>query len=562
MLAAAVAAACVAYDPAAFSAEPKLALLLFVGVVGSAFALVGSGRARASTPVLVLCVLAGWLGLSSRAGAGEGGSAPAIWAAAAVVGLLAGRLRRSEAQRAAELACVAVGGIVGAVAVVEAALGHRGMSITGFVGNPNWLGLLMLVTLLPSLAVCRRTLRERTATRGLFVASVLAQAAGLVLGQSRVAWVALAVGALVWLVASRTARAPGRWIVGALVAVSLVLAFGPSPGWMSSEGAGAGASLAGRLWIWRATGAAALEALPFGTGPGGFGAAFLDAQGAQLASLDVAGASRRFTNATTAHNELLHTLTELGPLGLLALGALLVTGIEQLARRWSAGAAAVAACAVASVADSPLHVPAIAVLLAMVLAAAPRTWRLRPARPWASRAVWAATLVSSALLLASTSTRWRAARLLTASKDAGPPERMALLDRAVRVAPASGAAAFEHGLSFLEVGRFDAALSELRRSRDLLPNVGTDVAIGNAHLRAGRPLDAKRAYERALARHPGSFRAHANAAVAFVELRDHVSAERHLRAARRLYPGHPKLARIAEQLSRARIDLETASIDR
>jgi tetratricopeptide (TPR) repeat protein len=84
------------------------------------------------------------------------------------------------------------------------------------------------------------------------------------------------------------------------------------------------------------------------------------------------------------------------------------------------------------------------------------------------------------------------------------------------------------------------------------------VALGNALTRQGAGEQAIAAYRRALALHPTLFRAHANLAEV---LRHHGAldeAARHLEAARQLQPHHPKLAQIAEQLRRDRIDAETA----
>jgi len=93
----------------------------------------------------------------------------------------------------------------------------------------------------------------------------------------------------------------------------------------------------------------------------------------------------------------------------------------------------------------------------------------------------------------------------------------------------------------------ETPLAELERSRALLPQVATEVAIGNAHLFAGDADAAAAACQRALRLDPGSFRAHANLAVALRRLGRDDDAELHLRAARRIWPYHPVLAAIAAQ---------------
>jgi tetratricopeptide (TPR) repeat protein len=89
-----------------------------------------------------------------------------------------------------------------------------------------------------------------------------------------------------------------------------------------------------------------------------------------------------------------------------------------------------------------------------------------------------------------------------------------------------------------------------------MANVGTDVALGNAHLGTGALGPAIAAYQAALARHPGSFRGHANLAEALRRQGRLAEATQHLEVARRLLPGHPKLAELAERLTRDRQEAE------
>jgi tetratricopeptide (TPR) repeat protein len=168
-----------------------------------------------------------------------------------------------------------------------------------------------------------------------------------------------------------------------------------------------------------------------------------------------------------------------------------------------------------------------------------------------------ALLGAAALLLAASVSTWVAARRLTAAREALPGARRALLASAARVDPADGEIALEQGLFELASGDPEAALVALQRSRALLGNVGTDVAIGNAEMRLGRPEAALAAYEAALLRHPGSFRAHANASEPLLALGRLDEAERHLTLAAQLWPGNAHLAEMWEQLRRARIDAAT-----
>ncbi len=282
-----------------------------------------------------------------------------------------------------------------------------------------------------------------------------------------------------------------------------------------------------------------------------FSDAYLVEQGRFLLGLDVAEASRTFVHATTAHNEWLHAFATLGVVGLLLLVALVATGIDGVARRFPAGAGALGALAVGASADVPLHVPAILVITTLMLATAPRK-KLR-----GSRVAAVVALALCALLLEASVRQWRATRLATRARDAVPALRTELLRRAAALTPRSAEAQFARGADQVERGELSSGLATLQRSRELSAAVSTDVAIGNALVQLGRPAEARTAFARALGMNPGSFRAHANLAVALGDLGDFAAAERELAQAQKLYPGHPKLARIVEALRKKRLEQET-----
>ena len=116
--------------------------------------------------------------------------------------------------------------------------------------------------------------------------------------------------------------------------------------------------------------------------------------------------------------------------------------------------------------------------------------------------------------------------------------------------------ALERGLRELDLGYGTLALKELWRSRRLLANVGTDVAIGNAEMLLGHPEAAEAAYRRALARNPGSFRAHANLSQARLALGALEEAERELGIAAELWPGNPRLEEMGERIRKAVFERE------
>jgi len=358
--------------------------------------------------------------------------------------------------------------------------------------------------------------------------------AAFYLASSRTAWLALALAALVF------SRPRWRWL--ALVPVVGLVAIGAALGGLAD-------AWAGRIWIWRASLDVALGAQPFGLGVGDFPWAFLDAQGALLAGLDAPAAAVRFANAATAHQDWIEVAAHGGLPALLALAAAVAIALLDLGRRWRAGGACVLTVALCALGDAPLHQPGVIAPLALVLASS-RPWPSRRARQLAH----AACLVAAVALLPAAARSWLSSRLLSRARSADLSERMTLLGRAVEIDPRSGEAALLQGLARLELGDATGALGELERSRGRLANLGTDVAIGNAHVVRGDPAQAIEAYRRALARHPGYFRAHANLAEALRRAGRLGEAERHLAIARQLQPGHPKLARIAEQLRKARID--------
>ena len=77
------------------------------------------------------------------------------------------------------------------------------------------------------------------------------------------------------------------------------------------------------------------------------------------------------------------------------------------------------------------------------------------------------------------------------------------MQHAARVDPASGEARLALGLAELAAHDAARAREDLRASRELLANAGTDAAIGEASLELGDVADAKRAFTSAVARTPG-----------------------------------------------------------
>jgi tetratricopeptide (TPR) repeat protein len=540
----AAAIALLAWDPAVPAADPKRALLLVVAAAALAWTPPRArDRSAAGAVVEIPAAAAAFLALAVLAacslawGNGGGWRDLTTLGGAAVLSIAASLRPRAEVAAMARATASVLGGGAALWVLLEALTGARGLALHGGQGNPNWLGLVLAVTLPLSLSAL---VSARRGSRGEQVLAllVLPQIPALLLAQSRTAWVALAAAGVVTLVDTRT---PLRR--NASVALALTLAIGAAATVVVAHGAAR--SLDGRIWIWRLAARAAADALPFGDGLGAFPHRFLDLQGEALAGLPTAEAARRFVNATTAHNDWLEITVETGLPGLALLASAIIAGIVACRRAGArAEAASLIAFGVAALADSPLRQPAVLAPVVLALASAPRTVPITFASP---RTVVALGLAAAAALLPIAGTTWLGARLASQARDADPERKIALLARAAEVDPRSGEIAFAAGVAHLERSEPAAAVAELERSRALLPQIATDVAIGNAHLMAGDADAAATAYRRALRRDPGSFRAHTNLAVALRRLGRDDDAELHLRAARRIWPHHPVLAEIAER---------------
>ena len=538
-LAAAIASAVLVYDPQAPGIAAKRTLLLFLGLVALALTAprIWSRRKGQRLPLATALWLAwcGWCGLSTLWASHPRYELLMTWVGGAAVALgLAPRDRRGL-RYLAGLCAALIGTGSALICLIQTALGARGIAIHGGHGNPNWLGLVLACALPLQLDLSLRLRRlRRPAWRWALITAGLSIPA-LFFANSRVAWFALLITATVF------ARGRWRWLSLAAVAVglgsSLVASHAVTVAW------------AGRWWIWRAAAAAAVEGGFSGQGLGDFPWAFLTAQGKLLSELDVSQAARGFVNATSAHNDWLEALVQTGPLGTLLLLASFGVAIAHLRKHWRAGAACVLVVAMCALGDTPLRQAGVVALLMLVFAATEKTGTKSLAA-----AARLTALGASVVLLTLAASSWLGHRLQTKARDAPLAQRIELLTRAAQLDPRSGQTALQLGLSWLELNEPHKALPALQRSRPLLANLGTDIAIGNALLRLDDTPRAIEAYQRALRRHPGYFRAHANLTEALRRAGRLTQAQRHLQIARKLQPGHPKLAKIAERLRTAIID--------
>ena len=556
-LVAGCAAAALIWDPLTPAACPKRAVGMMVSIVGSALLLGGALRRDQKRPeawslgTVGFAVLAAWTLLSLAWGNAAGvGEVTTVVLMAAIAALTASQ-SEDRARRIAATTCAVIGGATTLAVLTQAVVGGQ---VHAGHGNANRAGLVLGVTLLPALGVTLSAWRRRRRGRHALLVLGGAWLVAQLLAQSHTSWVAV-VGGLGVAGLTRGARGPRAPLVIALVpfAIGILAAVGAEP--MASLLPDAiGRALRGRAWLWHCSWDAALGALPLGAGAGGFTGAYLGAQGTALAELSIGAAARHYHYVQYAHHDALHTFVVAGPVGvLLLLASLAVTLYDHVrsGQLWLAGSTA--ALIVAGSGDAALLQPACAVVAGLLVAAGSRRVAWTRGAPYR----WGLLLVGTAWLLTIEARTWVAERWVTAARDALPQERLAHLRGAVKMQPSCGRAQFELGLAWLETGNAPGAIAALERASILSPGPTTLVALGNARVRGGDPGAAAETYHRAIALHPGSFRAHANLASVLTTLGRYEMAEQHLDHARSLYPGHPRLAQIADRLHRAEHDAAT-----
>ncbi len=549
-VAAALAFAGFAYDPRAEAAEPKRVLGLLIAALALAAWLTRRSPRRAiGWGARAGIAFVGVSSLSLAWGLPCGARDLATFVAALGAGAIAARLGPLLGAQLARTTALLTGTLVATAAVGSALVGTRGLALHAGQGNPNWLGLLLAVTLPLSVDAAHAWRRSRTACAAALTATAL-ELGALTVSHSRVGWGAT-LAALVFagiVVAFRRKRWPRRAAGVAALAVFCVAGSAAAEGDVPAD-----LALRGRAWIWHQTARAAASAAPFGAGLGRFGHVYLEAQGRELARLSPGQAARRFVNATTAHEEYLQAAVESGPVAALLLAWALLLGARAHARgRWLGGAAALIAVAVASLGDSPLRQPAVAIVTGLVLGV---TVRGRRARAGPRRvAPLLLGLAAVTWLLFAATRGWLATRERSRANDASPMVRVSMLAKSTRLDPGSGECALELGLARLALGDADGALGELRRADELLADTGVRVAIGSALLAQGHPVEADGAYRRALAFDPGSFRARVGLAEALVDEGELDLAEIEALTARRSLPGDPRVRDVLDRIRERQMD--------
>jgi Flp pilus assembly protein TadD len=575
-----VSIAALAWDPFAEASDPKRVIALLVAVVGCAVSIARVGSrieggvgapAWERWPRAWKCAAA-FVALSTLSliwGTTAGTRDLATWVAAIVVAASAARLGRERAMSAARATGVLVGAVSSSHAIVAWLGGARGLAVHGLQGNANWLGLVLAIAIPLTLDAA---LRARSFARGAALVVVALESIALVLAHARVAWVAIAVAAIVT-IPWKNMRISRRGAMATVAAIALTIgacrgagveaSTSPSSASSSTHDAPAPVAIAGRWWIAKNGAAAALASLPFGAGLGRWTHVYLTAQGRALDALPVREAARRFLDATTAHDDYVQSAVESGPFAAIALALFFVFAARELRSKWRAGSAATIAIGVSAFGDDPLHRPAVVLLLALVVATlAPDAREAEDASEARNetprrRAVSFALAAISALLLFVSTRAWIGAHLRTLARDRDPFARVTLLQRAARVDPTDGETDFELGAALLSIDEPERALVALQRSTPRFANVGTFVAMGNADLALGRTSDAIDAYFSAISLDPGSFKAHVDLSVALLDAGRLDEAEHHARVALSLEPGVDRVRALLDRIAEARMDAAT-----
>ncbi len=510
----AVAAAALVYDPSALAIDPKRTLLLAVGLLLAARQVASGAPLRLGAAGGCWLALVVWSAITLAWGSAHGLRELSLWAAMVPLLTLLRALPADRMSAQAEVASLLL--VVGTSLLALLGWPHAGH------GNPDWAALVLAANLPRVVAWARTEPRRRHAA--LLWSAVVLGGGALVVCRSRTAWLAVIVAAFVATRLHRTARV-------AFLAMAIGIC------------ATARLALQGRLWIWTQSLVVAERALPFGVGLGDFPGAFLRAQATALTPLSPGEAAHRFVYATTAHHDWLQLLAEGGlpALGLLvAAFALAWRGATRVDR------ATLAAIGVAGLADTPLRQAGVLVPLLFVFAGAARQAAVVPRAP--QRPSHALLLVALAPLFAVSIAAWLGARAAAVARDQEPHQRAVSLEVAAVIDSRSGEIACALGIARAELGDPEGAILALERSRALLPSVGVEVALGNAHAAAGHPGAAATAYERALWFNPGSFRARINLAGLEVDRGRLDRARAALAIARALLPGHPAVQAVASRL--------------
>jgi tetratricopeptide (TPR) repeat protein len=292
-------------------------------------------------------------------------------------------------------------------------------------------------------------------------------------------------------------------------------------------------ALQGRLFLYKTASTVVSGAPLMGQGEGGFGRAYMDAQGQALQN--ERHQRSYWTNARHAHNVLLHLWSERGalPLSLLMLFFGLGLWRSREGAEWQLAlllGAAVSFMGSVSWAHVPFR------LLASLLLGMGWSVSHGPVR-WPRLSL---TLPASLAALVVLLPLWHAAGDLAFGKGE--------LETAHRLVPDNSRIQFALGQQRLAEGNEEGARSLLVASLPGHPNLGTLLTLGNLETRARNYVDAEQWYRQVLAWKPDFAAAYANLAWLYHRWGRESLADRHLTRALSLRPSDPAILKISRQI--------------
>jgi len=300
-------------------------------------------------------------------------------------------------------------------------------------------------------------------------------------------------------------------------------------------------ALQGRLFLYKNASTVASGAPLAGHGEGGFGEAYLAAQGQDLQS---DRHHRTFwTNARHAHNVLLHLWSERGAPPLFLLTLFLGLGLWR-SREGPAWQFALLLGAAVSFMGSVSWAHVAFRLLASLLLGMGWSVNHRPVRCPRFRLAGAAILAALVVFLPI----WHAAGDLAFGRGD--------LEVAHRLVPDNSRIQFALGQKQLAEGQEESARTLLVASLPGHPNIGTLLTLGNLETRARNFGAAEEWYRQVLAWKPDFAAAYANLAWLYHRWGKKLLSDRHLTRALSLRPSDPAILRISKQIFEERRSTE------
>lgn len=399
------------------------------------------------------------------------------------------------------------------------------------LGNPDLVAEFAAFALPATVAVLISTGRNRRWSALGWPLALVGLLAALVTLSSATAWVASGTGVLVLGCAALWPRLSVRWHKAALL-VSAVVSLG-----VLVTAVGFSDQGRGRMYLYRLSGGLALEQPVSGVGAGGFGAAFMEAQGRHLS--DHREDSGLWTNARHAHNQFVHLWVERGILPVLALLCLVALAFARGVKRRQGWVLATLAASLALFSGSiTFDLAPVRLGFYMLLGLCVGTPGPREARP--GRRYWAFAL--PIVLYLAVFPVWRGLGDLLFTQG--------WHEQSLAVNPLDGRARFYRGLELVEKGELQAGCNELELSAAVYPNLTTLLALGNCNLKLNAWERSEQWYRKAVAWKPTYSLAFANLAVLYREQGRLEESARHIIRAVSLNPGNQRIRLIQDQVCR------------